>query len=134
MAELDFLYCASACSMPSSNKRFSRSLVTSGSRSIEECHCWLAPSAPHYSTTRIIPRVAQRDGAPHQRQKVSVPKGIRGVGSPVHTRLIPAIWLEFRKEGGSVACRGQRPRKRKSSIHGVVNAKRSEERRVGKEC
>ncbi len=47
--------------MPSSNKRFSRSLVTSGSRSIEECHCWLAPSAPHYSTTRIIPRVAQRD-------------------------------------------------------------------------
>src|SRR5947208_6451527 len=25
---------------------------------------------------------------------------------PVHTRLIPAIWLEFRKEGESAACRG----------------------------
>jgi hypothetical protein len=35
---------------------------------------------------------------------------------PVHTRLIPAIWLEFRKEGGSGACRDQRPRKRKSSL------------------
>ena len=29
-----------------------------------------------------IPRDAQRGGAPHQRQKVSVPKGIRGVGKP----------------------------------------------------
>jgi Holliday junction endodeoxyribonuclease RuvC-like protein len=35
---------------------------------------------------------------------------------PVHTRLIPASWLESRKGGGSVACRGQRPRKRKSSL------------------
>src|SRR5947199_2568208 len=44
--------------------------------------------------------------------------------NPVHTRLIPAKWLEVRKEGGSVACRGQRPRKRKSSLLRVVNAKR----------
>jgi hypothetical protein len=29
-----------------------------------------------------IPRDAQRAGAPHQRQKVSVPEDIRGVGSP----------------------------------------------------
>jgi hypothetical protein len=36
--------------------------------------------------------------------------------NPVHTRLIPANWLEFRKEGGSGACRGQRQRRRKSSI------------------
>jgi len=33
MAELVFLYYASACFMPSSNKCFSRSFVTSGSRS-----------------------------------------------------------------------------------------------------
>ena len=42
----------------------------------------------------------------------------------MHTRLIPASWLEFRKEGGSVACRGQRPRKRKSSMLWAVSAKR----------
>lgn len=42
----------------------------------------------------------------------------------MHTRLIPAIWLEFRKEGRSVACRGQRPRKSKSSMLRGVNAKR----------
>src|SRR5712691_8393196 len=88
MAELDFLYCASACSMPSSNKRFSRSLVTSGSRSIEECHCWLAPSAPHYSTTRIIPRVAQRDAKEiYQRSLVRLLKVIQGHAfrSPSHS-------------------------------------------------
>src|SRR5947199_7545536 len=44
--------------------------------------------------------------------------------NPVHTRRIPANWLEFRKERGSVACRGQRPRRRKSSILSVVNARR----------
>jgi hypothetical protein len=43
---------------------------------------------------------------------------------PVHTRLIPAKWLEFRKEGGSAACRGQRPCKSKSSLLWVANAKR----------
>ena len=43
---------------------------------------------------------------------------------PVHTRLIPASWLEFRKEGGSAACRGQKPRKGKSSLLRVVSAKR----------
>ena len=43
---------------------------------------------------------------------------------PVHTRLIPANWLEFRKEGGSAACRGQRPRTGKSSMLRVVSAKR----------
>src|SRR2546426_7166845 len=90
MAELDFLYCASACSMPSSNKRFSRSLVTSGSRSIEECHCWLAPSAPHYSTTRIIPRVAQRDAKIYQRSLVRLLKVIQGHAfrSPSHSRRL----------------------------------------------
>src|SRR6266702_4164607 len=60
MAELVFLYYASASSMPSSNKRFSRSFVTSGSRSSQECHCWLAPSARHSSTIRIITHLYSR--------------------------------------------------------------------------
>ena len=60
MAELVFLYYASASSMPSSNKRFSRSFVTSVSRSSQECHCWLAPSARHSSTIRIITHLYSR--------------------------------------------------------------------------
>ena len=35
-----------------------------------------------YVLEHLSPRDAQRDSAPHQRQKVSVPVGIRGVGSP----------------------------------------------------
>ena len=62
--------------------------------------------------------------APHQRQKASVPKVSGLLEDPVHTRLIPAIWLEFRKEGGSVACRDLWLCKRKSSIFWVVSAKR----------
>src|SRR5437660_10148829 len=60
MAELLFLYYASACCMPSSNKRFSRSFVTSGSRSIEKCQGFLAPSARHSSTIRIITHLFSR--------------------------------------------------------------------------
>src|SRR5258708_7478682 len=41
-------------------------------------------------TTWFCPRDAQRDGTPHQRQKVDrLEGGIRGVGSPTHTRRNP---------------------------------------------
>src|SRR5438552_882575 len=44
--------------------------------------------------------------------------------SLVHTQLILAMWLKFRKEKGSVACWGQRLRTSKSSMLRVVSATR----------
>lgn len=51
--------------------------------------------------TMETPLIAQRDSAPHKRQEVSVPEGIRVLEPPVHTRLIPAIQFDFLKEGAA---------------------------------
>src|SRR5260370_279058 len=42
----------------------------------------------------------------------------------MRTQLIPATWLKFRKERGSVACWGQKQRNRKPSILRDANARR----------
>jgi hypothetical protein len=70
------------------------------------------------------PRDAQRDV-----RRISGRKGVyrkisRLLESLVHTQLILAMWLKFRKEKGSGACWGQRLRKSKSSMLWVVSAKR----------
>ncbi len=66
-------------------------------------------SVAHVMRNEIVRRFSGRKG---------VYRKIPGLlEDPVHTRLIPAKWLEFRKEGGSGACRGQRPRKKQ-----VINA------------
>jgi hypothetical protein len=80
-------------------------------------HGWQeAARLSHELRNEVVRRISGRKG---------VYRTISGLleGS-VHTRLIPAEWLECRKEGGSAACRGQRPRKRKSSILWVVSARR----------
>src|SRR5436305_5026582 len=70
----------------------------------------------HEMRNEMVRRISGREG---------VYRTISGLlEHPVHTRLIPAAWLESRKGGGSVACWGQRPRKSKSSMLRVANAKR----------
>jgi hypothetical protein len=46
----------------------------------------------------LSPRDAQREGAPHQLQKVRVSKDTRAVGKPCAYPTYPCTWLEFRKE------------------------------------
>jgi hypothetical protein len=49
---------------------------------------------------------------------------LRVLEPPMRTQLIPAKWLKFRKERGSVACWGQKQRNRKPSILRDANARR----------
>src|SRR6266849_4178850 len=43
--------------------------------------------------------------APHRRHNMSATSLLELLEDSMRTRLIPAIWLESRKRGGSVACR-----------------------------
>ena len=71
---------------------------------------------PHGVRNEMVRRISGRKG---------VYRKISGLlESLVHTQLILAMWLKFRKEKGSVACWGQRLRKSKSSMLRVVSAKR----------
>ena len=76
----------------------------------------MLPCNAHGMRNELVRRISGRKG---------VYRKISGLlEDPVHTRLIPAIWLAFRKERGSVACRGQRPRRGKSSMLRVGSVKR----------
>src|SRR5262245_32138222 len=89
-------------------------------RSVEsDCSAFLA------ALSLLFPRLAQRECAPHKRQKGSVSEDIRAVGEPCAHPTYPCHVAEIRDaEKGSVACWDQRLRTSKSSMLRVVSAKR----------
>jgi hypothetical protein len=73
-------------------------------------------SSSHGMRTERVRRISGRKRVDRQGSGV--------LDTPVQTRRIPAVRRACRKEGGSVACRGHRPRKRTSSRLRVANATR----------